>query len=90
MFPRGNWELCRDGMGLQEYRIRQPEGDGFQAFHSHFGGRLGPPVYSRRHKDRILEGREQEDIWAGPVRISRTDAVRDLFCYRAPKAEPIF
>ena len=49
-YEEHGWELCRDGMGLQEYRIRQPDGDGFQAFHSHFGGRLGPPVYSRRHK----------------------------------------
>ena len=89
-YEEHGWELYRDGKGLQEYRIRQPDGDGFQAFHSH-SGRLGPPpVYSRRHKNRTLDDREQEDIWAGPVLTSWTDAVRDLFCYRAPRAERIF
>ena len=88
-YEEHGWELCRNGSGLREYRIRQPDDGGFQAFHSHFG-RGSPPVYSRRHKDRILEGQEQEDIWAGPMRTSWRDAVKDLFCHRAPKAEPIF
>ena len=90
-YEEHGWELHQNGGALREYRIRQPDGGGFQAFHNHFDrGSLGPPVYSRHHKNRILEGMEQEDIWAGPVRTSWKDAVKDLFGYRAPGVEPIF
>ena len=90
-YEEHGWELHQNGGALREYRIRQPDGGGFQAFHNHFDrGSLGPPVYSRHHKNRILEGMEQEDIWAGPVRTSWKDAVKDLFGYRAPGVEPLF
>ena len=100
------WELHRDGGGLREYRIRQPgdctpgvtEGlhhgphpdvGAFQAFDAIGAGHFFP-TYSKRVPGRQLEGREQEDVWAGPVRALWKDAVKDLFGYRAPGAHPIF
>ena len=98
------WELHRDGCGLQAYRIRQPgectrrdphgplpDAGGFQAFDAdHAYGSFSPPPYKYSKEGRILEDREHDDMWAGPVRTLWKDAVKDLFGYRAPGAEPIF
>ena len=90
-YEEHGWELHQNERELKEYRIRQPDDGGFQAFHSHGGrGSLVPNPKSRHHEGRYLADGEQEDIWAGAVRTSWPDAVRDLFGYRAPRAEPIF
>ena len=68
-----------------------PDGVGFQAFDAdHALAVVWHYKESKRVPGRHLGEREQEDTWAGPVRTSWKDAVKDLFGYRAPGAEPIF
>ena len=89
-YEEHGWELHQNGSGLQEYRIRQPDDGGFQAFNAdHAMSNSMLPIWSKRYKNRILEGKEQEDMWAGPVRTAWKDAVKDLFSHRVPGADPI-
>ena len=89
-YEEHGWELHQNGSGLQEYRIRQPDDGGFQAFNAdHAMSITTGNIWSKRYKDRILEGKEQEDMWAGPVRTAWKDAVKDLFSHRVPGADPI-
>ena len=90
-YEEHGWELHQNGRGLREYRIRQPDGGGFQAFNAdHALSESWSPIRSKRDEDRFLRAREQEDIWAGPVRTAWKDAVKDLFRHRAPGAAPIY
>ena len=70
-------------------------GTQFQAFH-HDNGQLqafyhDADGFQAFHVDHVYAAHDVKvDIWAGPVRALWKDAVKDLFGYRAPGAEPIF